>query len=434
MFNRLGDVGMNGGPGPRDPPTAPSRPSVFDRLYSQGSRAAGSSAAVADRDGAPALGLHRSSSAADDGPGSRQLGRRLTSRISSAVVAPADTGREQSPSRGDAEQREPSAGRKRLLSAVMVNGQARQLSGSLDRVTGEVPEERPPKRPTLAADDKTKRRAARMFGTLLVGTLQKFQNDEQAFKKTDTAQRRADMERRAQERAEAEAQRLKQEAAAAWREERENKLNALHDLNLQAEIKALQLQYAKRVQLRQQLTGFCVTNTHPQLYWLPKQTSKESVPLLEESQAAFEAWKEQQLQELEAERAELVQAAAAKREAALARLAARQPPGPDAAAGDGDGEHGLDGSEDEGAAGADGRGGQQDEGDAEHGEEQQQEQHSEEQQEQDEETQDQVEAEGGEEAEQGEQQEQQRPVRRPRQRRPEDDDEERLLSSDEDDV
>jgi len=91
------------------------------------------------------------------------------------VVAPADTGREQSPSRGDAEQREPSAGRKRLLSAVMVNGQARQLSGSLDRVTGEVPEERPPKRPTLAADDKTKRRAARMFGTLLVGTLQKFQ-------------------------------------------------------------------------------------------------------------------------------------------------------------------------------------------------------------------------------------------------------------------
>jgi len=58
-------------------------------------------------------------------------------------------------------------------------------------------------------------------------------NDEQAFKKTDTAQRRADMERRAQERAEAEAQRLKQEAAAAWREERENKLNALHDLNLQ---------------------------------------------------------------------------------------------------------------------------------------------------------------------------------------------------------
>lgn len=56
---------------------------------------------------------------------------------------------------------------------------------------------------------------------------------EQAFKKTDTAQRRAEMEKRAQERAEAEAQRLREQAAAAAREERESKLNALHDLNLQ---------------------------------------------------------------------------------------------------------------------------------------------------------------------------------------------------------
>lgn len=58
-------------------------------------------------------------------------------------------------------------------------------------------------------------------------------NDEQAFKRTDTAQRRAEMERRAHERAEAEAQRLREQAATAHREEREEKLNALHDLNLQ---------------------------------------------------------------------------------------------------------------------------------------------------------------------------------------------------------
>lgn len=58
-------------------------------------------------------------------------------------------------------------------------------------------------------------------------------SDEQAFKRTDTAQRRAEMEKRAQERAEAEAQRLREQAASAWREERETKLNALHDLNLQ---------------------------------------------------------------------------------------------------------------------------------------------------------------------------------------------------------
>lgn len=58
-------------------------------------------------------------------------------------------------------------------------------------------------------------------------------NDEQAFKRTDTAQRRAEMEKRAQQRAEADAQRLREQAATAHREEREAKLNALHDLNLQ---------------------------------------------------------------------------------------------------------------------------------------------------------------------------------------------------------
>jgi hypothetical protein len=36
-------------------------------------------------------------------------------------------------------------------------------------------DEPPAKRPTIPVDDKSKRRAARMFGTLLVGTLQKFQ-------------------------------------------------------------------------------------------------------------------------------------------------------------------------------------------------------------------------------------------------------------------
>ena len=167
--------------GPRDP-SGSGRPSVFDRLYSQGSRPAGAAASDPhDRPGRePEHDLHRSGSTAADDP-SRSLGRRLSSRISSAVVAPAGTGREQQDHEdGDNEQTEAAAGgRKRLLSAVMVNGQARQLSGSLEgrgaAAAAAAAEERPTKRPTLNADARTKQRAARMFGTLLVGTLQKFQ-------------------------------------------------------------------------------------------------------------------------------------------------------------------------------------------------------------------------------------------------------------------
>lgn len=58
-------------------------------------------------------------------------------------------------------------------------------------------------------------------------------NEDKAFKETGTAQRRAEMTKRAQERADAETERLRTEAATAWRQEREDKLNTLHDLNLQ---------------------------------------------------------------------------------------------------------------------------------------------------------------------------------------------------------
>jgi hypothetical protein len=138
---------------------------VFDRLYSQGSRSSA---------GPPPDRPDRDAAAAADGR--QPLGKRLSSRISGEVVVAADVGTEEADrERADAAP----AGRKRLLSAVVVNGRARQLSGSFDRVEAEPApepvEERPLKRPTLAVDDKTKRRAARMFGTLLVGTLQKFQ-------------------------------------------------------------------------------------------------------------------------------------------------------------------------------------------------------------------------------------------------------------------
>lgn len=169
------------GPRPRDP-SASGRPSVFERLYSQGSRGSGP---AADRDSHRSRDWDRDRSdreaAADDDHSGRHIGKRLSSRISSEVVGPAhDSGDdyETVPDGADRERAEAPSGRKRLLSAVMVNGQARQLSAveSDDRASAEpAAEERPLKRPTLAADDKTKRRAARMFGTLLVGTLQKFQ-------------------------------------------------------------------------------------------------------------------------------------------------------------------------------------------------------------------------------------------------------------------
>jgi hypothetical protein len=200
-----------------------------------------------------------------------------------------------------------------------------------------------------------------------------------------------------------------------------------HSCVLQAETKALELRCARRIQHRQQLVGLCITTTQPALYWRPRETSKESLPLLQEADAAFESWKQQQLQELEAERAELVQAAAARREAALARPAARQHPATGDAAGDGagDGAAGTGGNTcgDEGAG---------EDGAAILGDSQQQQYLGDEEQQQRQDDEGMQEA-AGDDAEEQQEEEQPR-VGRFRNRGSDDEDEERLLSSDDEDA
>jgi hypothetical protein len=76
----------------------------------------------------------------------------------------------------DQHQQLPGGSRKRLLSAVLINGQARSLSASLDDAAvaeAVAPSEPPPKRPAVPVDEGTKKRTRRLFGALLQGTLKK---------------------------------------------------------------------------------------------------------------------------------------------------------------------------------------------------------------------------------------------------------------------
>lgn len=76
----------------------------------------------------------------------------------------------------------------------------------------DVNPEPPSKRPALAADASTAKRNRRMFGALLMGTLQKFQVEDQQFRSSKVAVARQEIEQRAQDKAEAEAVRLREEA------------------------------------------------------------------------------------------------------------------------------------------------------------------------------------------------------------------------------
>lgn len=124
-------------------------------------------------------------------------------------------------------------------------------------------------------------------------------------------------------------------------------------LSLQSDITVLELLYAKRIKRKQELLGFCVTKTQPPLYWAPRDVTEESQALLQSHAAEFDEWKQQQLVQLEADKADLVARAAAKRE-----LAAQHPAG--VAAGEQQQEDGE--QQDREAAGEEGQEQEQEEG------------------------------------------------------------------------
>ena len=74
-------------------------------------------------------------------------------------------------------------------------------------------------------------------------------------------------------------------------------LHLLRMFNVQADVKVLELLYAKRIQRKQKLLQFCVTKSHPPIYWSPKEPSEETESLLQDHAAMFEEWKQQQLQQ-----------------------------------------------------------------------------------------------------------------------------------------
>lgn len=182
-------AGSRGGPGQqRDGP--PGRTSVFDRLYNNrasggDSERSGADRATTVRNGpgvsrssrdAPQLHMQGSRGDAEAEAAPNSTRQSVHSRLASRVVAPNGpaAGTSSSPHDEHDKEQEPAAagaGRKRLLSAVMVNGEARTVSNSVDNESAEP--EPPAKRPTLQTDARSKRRAQLMLGRMLVGTLQK---------------------------------------------------------------------------------------------------------------------------------------------------------------------------------------------------------------------------------------------------------------------
>ncbi|KAK9803251.1 hypothetical protein WJX73_010049 [Symbiochloris irregularis] len=187
----------------------------------------------------------------------------------------------------------------RVMSAVVIDGETRPSSHSSQSFADLAGS----KRPRELADDNpdTKKRNRRLFGSLL-GTLQKFKQEDTKFRDSKVAQQRAEALQRAEARAAEEQVKAKEAQRQAFLAQRQAEINRKRELSMQVEIKRLEIALMQRIMLREQHVGFLKTTAGPPVMWLPSSVNATLQQLLDHRLSEFTGWKDQQIADFEAEK------------------------------------------------------------------------------------------------------------------------------------
>ncbi|KAL1512655.1 hypothetical protein ABEB36_002214 [Hypothenemus hampei] len=130
-------------------------------------------------------------------------------------------------------------------------------------------------------DERFKERNRRMFGALL-GTLQKFQQEESKLKKKE--EKRTQIEKKIEEHEKQEKEEIKKERQELF----------LNRKRKQQEIKMIELkmlrmkEYATWEQMQRPRGNFIITKAKPHIHYLPRRLNEKSKELLEESKKSIE--------------------------------------------------------------------------------------------------------------------------------------------------
>ncbi|GMR59186.1 hypothetical protein PMAYCL1PPCAC_29381 [Pristionchus mayeri] len=144
---------------------------------------------------------------------------------------------------------------------------------------------------------EVKQRNRRLFGSLLVGTLQRFQKDTKKIATAEKAQAEkvAEVEKRLEEEKRGDKEKERQERAALMNERREQE-KKLKELTRK---KAL-IQYAEeKTNHYKRLQNFIGTKTTPTIFFLPAKHTLQSLELLKNSASTLETLIEARKAELE---------------------------------------------------------------------------------------------------------------------------------------
>eukprot|EP00850_Spirogloea_muscicola_P003460 SM000014S00248 [mRNA] locus=s14:233454:236504:+ [translate_table: standard] len=242
--------------------------------------------------------------------------------------------------------------KKRLLSAVVKVGDgevlrpdsARSDEGRAGRGDGEAPDGRrprlydrfdgprdePPPIPEPSPrvlpkndDERLVRRNRRMFGALLVGTLEKFREEDKRLQGSEAFLRRSETLKRAEAKADEERERARQKFREEAAERRKRELTLKAKLAAKVEEKSLELLFLQWLAHHTRLRSFLRTTAEPHIYFQPAKPSAPSDKLHASQQAILDDWKKELRMELSAAQKQLAEERMAALDAELARMASR---------------------------------------------------------------------------------------------------------------
>ncbi|KAG2546610.1 pinin-like [Panicum virgatum] len=141
-------------------------------------------------------------------------------------------------------------------------------------------------------DPNMVKRNKRMLGQLLVGTLEKFQQEDKKLSNSEAYLRRSETQRKAEQKVREESERLRQQEREQIAEKRKRDMLLRARVAAKAEEKRLELLYIQWTEHHKKLSNFLRTKAEPPIYYMPAKPIIDDPTVIEQNkEKAFEEWK-----------------------------------------------------------------------------------------------------------------------------------------------